>query len=799
MNAISITETPSGELWVGASGGQLYKYSPEKHRFAEAGLSGTDANRLDEYHLQCIFGDSRGDIWIGTWEGLLKYFPGENRLVNFPRDANSLAGNLVFDITEDRSGLIWIATADGGLSVYDAKTYSFKSYQHQQGNPNSLSSNRLMCVYPDQHSNIWIGTDGGGLNRLLPGESEFKHYLKDSPLVSSNSITAVFEDSYGNIWVGSDPGLQSSTGNVLIRDPENMEFRKFTQFPLTIGSVVVFYEDRDRHLWAGTTTDGVYRYNPVDQTTENFRHKANSSGTLGGNFVLDILEDRHGNMWFGTLSGGLSRFDPTSMEFTVYKSDPADTDGIGNNTVWCIHEDQSGDLWLGTWGGGLVKFEPENEKFTTLSMDDGLPSNVVYGILEAADGNLWLSTNRGICRFNPRRLICRNYDSSDGLPGSEFNQGAAWKLRDGRFAFGGTDGMTIFHPDSIRDNPYIPPVLITKFMVFDNPVSLENSGDSVSTITLSYKQNFFSFEFAALDFTAPEKNRFAYYLEGIDKDWIESGSRNFASYTNIAPGEYFFHVKGSNSDGLWNNEGTTVAVMITPPFWQTWWFRLLAVGAVIFLLSVVYRYRVNKLLEVERTRVRIAQDLHDEVSGTLTGISYFANAISREVGANKNEIMKKLLSLIQESTAQVQESMSDIIWSINPENDNWEILLPRMNRYTADLCESNGIEYQSDFPVIHGNRSLPMDVRRHLWLIFKEIVTNAVKHSGCTELRVTMQFDRDRFRFSVADNGHGFDPDRPGEGNGIKNIRNRARLLNAEIHLRTNPERGTTWEFSMSL
>lgn len=794
-----IHEDKSGKIWIATADGGASVYDQEKDSFTTYHHDSKDNTTISSDRTSCASSDSRSNIWIGTIDaGLNLYNSGTKSFEHFyhdPSSPRSLSNGAVLSIFEDRSGGIWIGTSSGGLSRFDERRQRFQNFSHSASDPASLSHNTVLTICEDNTGALWVGTDGGGLNRLAPGQAQFKHFLQKSQLLSSNSVTAVFEDRNGTLWIGSDPGMQSASGSILTFNRKTHSFQPFKKIPLSIGGVVVFFEDHAGILWIGTTADGVFSYDPVKDMVTSFKHSAENPNSLSTNFVLDIFEDWHGNLWFGTLNGGLNKLDRVTGGFKVYQNNPADSNSISNNTVWCIQEDNFGNLWMGTWGGGLVKFNLETESFSAFTIEDGLPSNVIYSILPDPSGNLWVSTNGGLCRFNPASLEFRNYDYSDGLPGSEFNQGAACLLRDGRMAFGGTDGLTIFSPDSIRDNQHIPPIVITSFKIFDKSQPLPTN--PARNIRLSYKQNFFSFEFAALDFAAPEKNQFAYFLEGVNQNWVESGSRHFASYTNIAPGEYLFRVKGTNSDGIWNERGTAVSIIITPPFWQTWWFRIVAVALLIALLAAFHRYRVNKLLEVERTRVRIARDLHDEVSATLTGIVYFTNAISQEIGSRGSEMLHKLLSLIQESTSQVQESMSDIIWSINPENDNWETLLPKLNRYTADLCESKGIKYQIEIPDSAGRKTIKMETRRHLWLIFKEIVTNAAKHSGCSELVIIMKFGKDQFHLQISDNGKGFYADAKTGGNGIKNIRSRAEALQAQIELKTECGEGTQWEISV--
>ena len=418
-----------------------------------------------------------------------------------------------------------------------------------------------------------------------------------------------------------------SRKSVFIYNRTTNSFVHFNKIQLQAGGVTTFYEDTKGDMWIGTTTEGVKRFNKRDGLVKEYKHDKYDSTSISGNSVFVIYEDLQGNLWIGTITKGLNKFIWRNETFERFVNDPKNSTTLSNNSVWSIEEDSNGSLWMGTWGGGLNKYLSDSETFQHFTMKDGLPSNVIYSIISDSNENLWISTSRGIVKFNTNTFEVKNYDDSDGLQNLEFNQGAFCKGKDGNFYFGGTNGVTYFHPGQIKENEFAPPTVLTKFEVFDKQIPLEKSINSLSEIVLTYQQNFFSFEFAALDFTVPEKNQYAYKLDGVDRDWVYAGNRRFASYTDISPGEYVFHVKGSNNDGVWSKQEATIKVIVTPPFWQTWWFRIIVMAFLAGLLYAFHKYRLNKLLEIERTRVRIARDLHDDVSATITGMVYFSDAV----------------------------------------------------------------------------------------------------------------------------------------------------------------------------
>ncbi len=894
IRVVDITEDWEGKLWCGSGKGMLFSYDINNDRFNEFHLN-VAKNLPEEIHLQCLYADRSGTMWLSTWEGLieLNLSSSELRLYNSLSQRNSIGGNLIFDISEDSSGRLWLASADGGVSVFDRENNLFRSFRYSPENKSGISSDRILSIYSDRYSNIWIGTldrgvdlirtgenmftnyrhnpgykfsigngaifsifedrsgsiwfgtssggvskydrkrqnfsqishdvtdasslssnvilsicadskgalwigtDGGGLNMCLPGENKFKHFFKNTSEFASNSVTTVYEDRSGKIWVGTDPGINSSAGFVFNYDRKSDSFFKFDKISLGLGGIAAFFEDSYGDLWIGTSADGVRRYIKSKGLITEYKYDLRDSASLSGNSAFEIFEDSYGDLWIGTIQKGLNKFIRSNGTFKRYLYDSQDSSTISNNSVWCITEDYNGTLWLGTWGGGLNMYLRESESFRHLTIEDGLPSNVIYAIIPDSTGNLWISSSRGISRFNTLTMEIKNFDGSDGLQNLEFNQGSFAKGKDGTLYFGGTNGITHFNPEALIENEFAPKIVFTDFRVFDNTYPLEASLNYVEEITLSYQQNFFSFEFAALDYTAPEKNEYMYMLEGVDKDWVRSGTRRFANYTDVAPGEYTFRVKGSNNDGIWSKNEAAISIVITPPFWQTWWFRIIGLAFIAAVLYAIHKYRLNKLLEIERTRLRIARDLHDDVSATITGMVYFSDAIDKEVGENKSPMLKKLLSLIHESATNVQESMSDIIWSINPENDKWKSVLPKFRRYVSDLCESRGINYKIHIPESVNKKPLDMERRRNLWLIYKEMVTNTFKHSECTELTILILIKDDKLNLIVSDNGKGFDPGKLLRGNGVKNIHSRSKVLNGEVQLTTSSGNGTRWELSI--
>jgi len=427
-----------------------------------------------------------------------------------------------------------------------------------------------------------------------------------------------------------------------------------------------------------------------------------------------------------------------------------------------------------------------------------LPDNFVKSILPDERGNLWLGTDKGLSRFHPQNGTFKNFTVKDGLISNQFLSGAYFKNAEGRMFFGGEGGAIAFHPDSLADRSYIPPVAITQFKVFDRPLPLPAAVSALDHLELSYQQNFFSFEFVALDYTVPAKNQYAYKLEGFDEDWIRAGARRYASYTNVDPGEYVFRVRGANSDGVWNEAGASIKILIAPPFWKTWWFRALATAFVGLAIYGLYRYRVRRLLKMERLRTRIAADLHDEIAGNLSSIAMFGKIVQDETatpGAQnlaRAEMLQRIIALSQESVTSIRE----IIWAIDPKPETIHDLLMRVRDFAVNACRAQNIILK--FELLHEaqlpQKNLSPEQRKHLWLLLKEAINNALKHSGGTALELRALYESGHLTISLIDNGVGMNGTNNAtrfSGKGLGTMKSRAEQLHGALEIFPHPTGGT--------
>lgn len=616
-NIGEIHETGSGDetqLWIATLGG-LDKFDPKSGRFEHIKLGGLYPESRGAEPVTDIYGDGRGTLWLGSFQGLVKLNL-RTMATKFyrhdPENINSLNFNVVTDIWQDpgtqgrvlwittRIGLnrfdtetetfshygnirsnslhedktqrLWIGSFGGGVHSLNRPTKEFSFMGHDPGNPNSLSWGHVDAIYQDQAGILWIGTNDR-LNKLDRDAGLFTEYSFDPD--TSSFISGIAEAQNGMLWLGI-------WGNGLIKfDPETGQFRKYRHDPSTPGSlpsnlVGRVYFDRFGTLWFGTDTQALTRLLPEGQETgrfTNFELEFASPKAFENGMDFAFLEDSRGEFWLGSHLKGLYRFDRETEQFTPYKHDPNNTKSLSNNTVYSLIETVSERdtlMWVGT-SNGLNRFDRGSQTFKRIYNIQPGGSDFIFSLISDDHGSLWIQNQKGVSKYDINQETFTNFAGSRGLPADMQNQFGAYRSGNGEIFFGGMRGMIHFHPDSILNNSHVPRVVLTDFKILNEPAVLDSSITVKKRVDLTHDQNFFSFEFAALDYTDPKKNQYAYKLEGLDESWINSDTRRFANYTAVAPGKYTFRVKGSNNDGVWNEEGASLIINISPPWWRTNW------------------------------------------------------------------------------------------------------------------------------------------------------------------------------------------------------------------------------------
>ena len=575
----SVYKDRSGNLWVGTFSG-LDRLDELTGNFFHYRNDPDDPNSLPDNWVWPIYEDSRGNLWVGTVRGGLGMFdPGSNSFFNYkndPNDPTSINDNFVFSIYEDRSGLIWIGTNLGGISYFNPSTQDFEHYKHNPENKNSLSDDVILSMLLDRNGSYWIGTRNGGLNKLDYNSKKFIHYYNDpinSNSLNSNSIQSLLEDRSGVIWIGSySNGLDSF-------DPKSGTFTHYTHDPsdpgtLTDNRIYSLVEDKDGNIWIGTYGGGLNKIDRKSGKISNYQFNENDTSSISSNATWSVAFDESDNLWIGTFGGGVNVFNQDSQTFRHFKNIPDDSTSIIDNSIIRVFKDSKDNMWFGTTKG-LSRYSWKSDNFRNYNENDGLANSWVYGIVEDKKGNLWLSTNNGLSKFNPEKEIFKNYYYKDGLQGNEFNQNSFAKDRKtGNLLFGGPNGFNVFNPDSLKDNIYSPPIEFTGYMRYNTddeegkPI-IEKGISKRDSILLTYKDNIITLEFAALSYYNNLENQYKYKLEGFNENWIQLGNNHSVTFTNLSPAEYSLRVIGSNNDGVWNEEGTSLLILVSPPWWKT--------------------------------------------------------------------------------------------------------------------------------------------------------------------------------------------------------------------------------------
>ncbi len=610
-----------GMLWVRHGDGRLDRLDPARGVFAHFRHVPQDDQSLNHDRTTFVYEDAGGNIWIGTWDGLARWndeTAGFVRYRNLPYDPGSLGDNQPIAVYEDRSGCLWFGTFGHGVDRLDLGHLKFPHYLLDPQAPDRAQNNIVFSLLEDRQGVIWIGTLAGlnSLDRATGELKRFRHDPADASSISPGTVRALWEDGGGNLWAGTDQSLDRL-------DRASGRFAHFhpsTESNDSPGPVRTLLASPEGGLWLGMSGQGLLHFDPA---TGDFVRYERSGGGIPPDLgqIWDLYLDRAGTLWAGT-TGGLVALDTASGAIAHYQHDSGDPASLSHDTVMTVIEDGAGRLWLGTMGGGLNLLDRRTGLFTHFTVADGLPNNSIYGILEDAQGHLWLSTNNGLAHFDPETKQFRSYDAGDGLQSNEFNSGAYVEGIGGELLFGGVNGFNVFDPGSLPESSFVPPVVLTSLTRAGATPDLGVAVEDAAELVVPWPQTGFEFEFAALSYTRPERNQYAYLLEGFDRDWIQAGSRRFGSYTNLPGGRYTLRVKAANSDGVWNEKGASLKVTVVPPFWATWWFR----GLVLAILGVAafagYRLRVrsikthNRALQAEvAARTREIEERRQELEG----------------------------------------------------------------------------------------------------------------------------------------------------------------------------------------
>jgi signal transduction histidine kinase/ligand-binding sensor domain-containing protein/ActR/RegA family two-component response regulator len=890
--ATSIFVDDQDTLWVGTWGGGLNQLTVAERdkatpQFVRYQNQPDDPHSLGHNIVTKIFEDSQGVLWVGTGDGLDQFDRQRQifqRHLHDSADPNSLSGNSILSIFEDAQGLLWVGVEGSGVNKFDRHTLDFSHYRHDPADPHSISDAPVSAFAEDAQGTLWLATAGGGLNHLLPAGAQeparfISHHFDeaDPASLSSDMVYDIICDSRGNLWIATEEGLnQLQPGDA--REPDRfIRYQHDENDPasLSANEIETVFEDYHGRLWVGTFGGGLDQLVPgTGLEPAHFIHYQNDIDdptSLSSNIVYVVAEDSQGVLWLGTRGGGLDQMIPGDApddppHFLRYQYDESNPRSLASTTVFDVFEDSRGRLWVGTWGGGLQQLDRTRGDFTSYHEPDGF-SDHVYNILEDKQGYLWLNTLKGLARFDPTTETFTHFDEANGL--ATFLEGRAYQDQAGNFYFGGVNGFNVFQPAQISENRYQPRVLLTDFRLFNESVPV--GGESplqqpiwqTDNLTLSYADDIVSFEFAALDYAAPDRIRYQFKLDGYEDTWNDVASdRRYTTYTNLPAGDYVFRVRGTNSAGLWSQQEVALALTVTPPWWETVWFRgglaVLMVGLLVAAFAwqrrvATQRERALEALVAARTAelIDINQELKmanaqaeaasqaksaflanmsHELRTPLNSILGYAQILGRQT--HNETLQKDGLATIYSSGRHLLTLIEDALDIARIEADKLTLisspvsLTPFLTEIVSIMemsARQKGLrlvfKFASDLP-----EAIVVDAKR-LRQVLLNLLGNAVKftESGRVTLFVSREDaetalpDLVALRFDVTDTGIGIAPDKVatiflpfeqagptatrlgGAGLGLAISQRIVNLMGGAIAVQSEPGQGSNFWFTISV
>ncbi|MCI0706964.1 MAG: histidine kinase [Ignavibacteriae bacterium] len=768
----------SGEVQsVAARGQELLIGTSTGYLLILRGTEQVTKRRIARSPISEIFLDQSGIMYLGTYEGLyiLRHDSTTTQLVHYT-EANGLPHNSVISGIVDREGNVWLGTTKGLLKWADRSLLRFPLEPLPPGH----YTNPLGVT--DSRGHHWVVTNSGLLELSVNTHGVWQTYIHRFRYSNEQLLPiSVHVHDNNQLWIGFDRhGIHRYNITPAETFPSRLSLRDALLFKRDVPTIYAgcFFIDRDDGMWA-SLAEGARRVVRLSLNDGSIRSFTAEDGVSSID-VRAIMQDSRGNIWLGGYEGGISVSIPGD-EFKFQRLTTAD--GLLDDKIRSLLEDREGNIWVGTRDGGLAKYA--GGKFTTVSVSNGLLSNTVWSLSEDTKGNIWAGTAAGI-------QAIRKSDLKPFPVSKEFRVGPVHGcgiFNDERLWFATAEDVFIHDLTSAVRNTVPPLVHITDVQVNGETIA------RTAGVELPFDRNTVTVEYIGVSFRDESLTRYQYRLRGLVADWSPASDQRAVTFAQLQPGSYVFEVRAINNDGIHSLSTAGFPFAISAPWWQQWWFYGLVLSASVLLLYALYRYRVGKLLEVERTRQRIARDLHDEIGGTLSSISHFVQAIGREKKSNGART-SKMLDLIAQGSQEVQEAMSDIIWAIEPSNDTWESFFAKCRRYASDLCESKKMQYHIDIPQHSVDKRMNLEWRKNLWLIYKEMVTNAVKHSRAHKLSVRFEVVHDNVILEVNDDGRGFNPELPTSRHGIKNIQARANALGASVQLNTSAGHGTRWQLT---
>jgi signal transduction histidine kinase/ligand-binding sensor domain-containing protein len=670
------------KIWITTDDNGFFSYDPVTNKFEQFGSKGDGKGTNGKVILDIVPEDEQHLLLAVDQGGINRFNKTSKTFEYFMYDNTNVEGlnnNGIWCFHKDREGILWIGTSGGGINYYNPKNYKFKIFKYNGSNPNSLSYDNVTCFYEDHQGLIWIGTDGGGANVYDPETGKFtvfKHQSSNPYSISGNAVLCITEDKDHDMWIGTwDAGLNRydrKTGNFFRYMPDNNNPSSISG--RTIWNLAI---DKNDKLWLGTFNVGIDLFDKNKGVIKRFRNDSDNSKEITSKKDWVFFQDSEKNIWIST-TNGLNFYDSRTNSFKKYI--------FRDDVIEAFCKDKDGNLWVGTFTNGVYFCNPDGTIINSFNISNGLPSNRIQAIIEDYSGNIWISSNGGISRFDHNTQKFRNYSKEDGLQGDQFKQQSFLITRKGEIYFGGYNGFNSFYPEKLKDNDFIPPVYLSDFQIFNKPVVYGGPGAQFQThineakeIILNWKQSVFSFSFNAINYTHPVKNKYAYIMEGFDKEWIYTdASRRYVTYTNLDLGKYTFRVKASNNDGIWNEKGVSLKIIILPPWWKTTWFILLMISTIIFILIFTFLSRVRHLKNQKMLLEKLVAIKTAELKELNASKDKFFSIIAHDLRGPLSAFVGATQMLTEDSLTMEKEEIMDISLSMKTSATNIYNLLENL-------------------------------------------------------------------------------------------------------------------------
>jgi ligand-binding sensor domain-containing protein/anti-sigma regulatory factor (Ser/Thr protein kinase) len=707
------------------------------------------------------------------------------RIQHSPSIINGLSTNYLYDIYIDKTGIIWIGSEDG-VNIYDQLSHQFSSVHIPVQKKEKSIYRRPASLLEDKYrmNSFWVAVPGIGLFNYTRNTNSFE-YIR-----IKNSVGMELKDQsvYGMIYNRKNQMVITMNSGVYVFNQKNHSVIPLMQSKkIEILKARRVIQDSQLNYWITAADQGVYLCNKDGELLDHFTDNPDLDSISLDNTVFRILEDRDGMIWIGTQNKGLFKYNPNEKSLLNFLHRKSRTRSIPDNNVYDIYEAKDNSLWIAT-ENGLARMDKYNYEFKIFTTSEGLSSNDIFSITPDKDGKLWLGTNNGLSVLNPSNGSIINYSELDGLAGNRID-GASLSCLDGALYFSSNGMISGCRPSDLLRNEIPPTVCITSVKVHGREINLIRRNGKIQTINLSFKDNNFNAEYVALNYTHPFKNKYAYYLDGYDKIWHFTGNQNQTHFTNLKPGVYTLKLKASNNDNIWSNQSEELKIIIEPPFWKRGWFYVAMVFIISGIAILLIRLKWLQFQKLQQLRFNIARDLHDDVGSTLSSIHLMSSMPGTLDRNSKGDL--DIFKNIQAASHKAMEMMNEIIWSIKPENDKPEMLLSRMRSYASEILESAGMEFYFEVTGHATVHQIPLQIRKDLFMIYKEALNNIVKHSEAKSVKIYFELSKQYLNLFIRDNGKGFDQGSYKKGNGLSNMKSRAIGISAEINIVSQLNYGT--------